>query len=143
MPEYSDSFEVIARAVIMKDGKILLCRGKGKSYYFFPGGHVEKGEKTADALKRELSEELGVDAGKMTFIGAVENIFKDSYERHEINLVFETEVKGGKFESRESHLEFELLTFDQFGTVEVLPASMKEAVMEWMNDRQKFWKSQV
>ncbi|MFZ2970960.1 MAG: NUDIX domain-containing protein [Minisyncoccia bacterium] len=143
MPEYSNSFEIIARAVIVKDGKILVCRGKGKDYYFFPGGHVEKGERMEDALKRELSEELGIDAGKMIFIGAVENIFKDSYERHEINLVFETEVKGDKFESRESHLEFELLTFDQFGTAEVLPASMKEAVMEWMNDKQRFWQCQA
>ncbi len=139
MPEYSDSFEVIARAVIMKDGKILLCMGKGKSYYFFPGGHVEKGEKTADALKRELNEELGADAGKMTFIGAVENIFKDLYDHHEINMVFETEVNGDKYESKESHLEFKLLTLDEFQNAEVLPVSMKEAALKWLENKKLFW----
>ncbi len=142
MPEYPSSFEMIARAVVVRDGKILLCRAKGRKYFFFPGGHVEKGERTEDALKRELSEELGVDTGKMTFMGAVENIFKDSHERHEINLVFETEVKGDKFESKESHLEFEQLAIGEFENAEVLPATMKEAVARWLNDKQKFWKSQ-
>lgn len=142
MPEYSKDFEVIARAVIVKDGRILLCRGKGKDYYFFPGGHVEKGERMEDALKRELYEEIGADAVQMTFIGAVENIFKDSSLRHEINLVFETEVSGNSYESQEDHLEFEFLALDDLQASEVLPATMKEAVAKWLGDRKKFWKSQ-
>jgi len=142
MPEYSDSFEVIARAVIVQNGKILLCRGKGKGYFFFPGGHVEKGEGTQEALKRELLEEIGADSGKMSFMGAVENIFSDSYDHHEINLVFEVEVFGNEFQSKEDHLEFEFFPLDEFKKAEVLPGALKEAVSEWLEDKQKFWRSE-
>jgi len=142
MPEYSDSFEIIARAVIVKNGKILLCKGKGKEYYFFPGGHVEKGEKAEEALKRELDEELGAKSGKMSFIGAVENIFRDSYDHHEINLVFEAEVSGDEFASKEDHLEFKMISLDEFKKAEVLPMALKGAVVEWLKDKKVFWRNE-
>lgn len=142
MSEFKDSFEVIARAVIVQNGKILLCKGSGKEYFFFPGGHVEKGESTEVALKRELFEELGADSGRMSFIGAVENIFRDSYDHHEINLVFEVEVMGNEFQSKEDHLEFEMLSTDKFGKAEVLPPTLKESVLKWLEDKKKFWRSE-
>jgi len=142
MSEHPENFEVIARAVVVQNGKILLCRAKEKGHYFFPGGHVEKGERTEVALKREFLEELGAKIGKTAFIGAVENIFRDSYEHHEINLVFEAEVFQYEFKSREDHLEFELLSLDEFAGKKVLPVSLKKAVAEWLKDKKIFWRSE-
>ena len=56
----------VAAAVIENDrGDFLLAqRPVGKvyaGYWEFPGGKVEPGESAADALKRELHEELGID----------------------------------------------------------------------------------
>ncbi len=56
----------VAAAVILRDaGRFLLAqRPAGKvyaGYWEFPGGKVEHGESAANALARELHEELGID----------------------------------------------------------------------------------
>lgn len=47
-----------ARAVILKDGKILMVH-TNKGDYKFPGGGVKKQEEIKEALKREVAEETG------------------------------------------------------------------------------------
>jgi 8-oxo-dGTP diphosphatase len=55
--------EVVA-AIIEREGRILICqRAPGQSHalkWEFPGGKVEPGETPAQALTRELEEELGI-----------------------------------------------------------------------------------
>jgi len=57
--------EVAAAVLLNPDGRFLLAqRPAGKvyaGYWEFPGGKVEPGERAADALARELHEELGID----------------------------------------------------------------------------------
>lgn len=48
------------RAVIIKDGCILLTKFKNGQYYNFPGGRVEEGETLAECAKREVLEESGI-----------------------------------------------------------------------------------
>lgn len=141
MSEYENIIEIIARAVIARNGKILLCRGKGGDYYFFPGGHVERGEKAEEALKREFAEELGIRIKKASFIGAVENFFADAYKHHEINIIFKAEIIGRELESKESHIEFEALAFDDFKSAKILPKALKKNVLKWMKDGKNFWHS--
>lgn len=43
------------------DGEILMTLSKGKQTYYIPGGKREKGESDAQALIREVKEELNVD----------------------------------------------------------------------------------
>jgi 8-oxo-dGTP diphosphatase len=56
----------VAAALITRDSKLLVCqRKRGDSNalkWEFPGGKVEEGESAAEALVRELREELGVTA---------------------------------------------------------------------------------
>ena len=56
----------VVAALIMKDGKILVCqRTRHQTMplkWEFPGGKIEEGEQPRDALRRELEEELGIDA---------------------------------------------------------------------------------
>lgn len=57
--------EVAAAVLLRSDGSFLLARRPaGKvyaGYWEFPGGKLEAGEPVADALARELQEELGID----------------------------------------------------------------------------------
>ena len=56
----------VVAALILKDGKVLVCqRTRHQSMplkWEFPGGKIEDGGQPRDALRRELEEELGIDA---------------------------------------------------------------------------------
>ncbi len=56
----------VVAALIVRDDRILICqRTKYQPLplkWEFPGGKIETGEQPRDALRRELDEELGIDA---------------------------------------------------------------------------------
>jgi 8-oxo-dGTP diphosphatase len=60
--------EVVA-GLLFKDGRLLACQrpvdGPFPLKWEFPGGKIEPGEETANALVRELREELAIDAEKI------------------------------------------------------------------------------
>lgn len=63
---------LVVAAVLAREGRYLVCRRpdhkRHGGRWEFPGGKVDEGEARADAVRRELSEELGLDA---TEIGAL------------------------------------------------------------------------
>ena len=56
----------VVAALIVQDGKMLVCqRTRHQTMplkWEFPGGKIEEGEQPRDALRRELDEELGIEA---------------------------------------------------------------------------------
>ncbi|MED1478413.1 NUDIX domain-containing protein, partial [Bacillus pseudomycoides] len=52
-------FHHLVRGIFIKDSKVLLAQAKGYTNTFLPGGHIEFGESSKDALIREIEEELG------------------------------------------------------------------------------------
>jgi len=136
--------EFIARAVIRKDGKILLAHKTGESNTFLPGGHVEPGEYAKDALRRELAEELGLDSEIGEFVGVLEHKFTDRYGTayEEVNLIFEASIMVDIVTSVEGHLEFIWQNPNEFKTRNLLPSSLPGLLGEWLEKRTPFHHAQ-
>lgn len=49
-----------AAGILIKDRKFLVSRSKGKEFFISPGGKLESGETSEEALVRELKEELSI-----------------------------------------------------------------------------------
>lgn len=138
-----NNIEFIARAVVVCDGKILLCQSKGKSNYFFPGGHVEFDEDIVTALKREIKEEVDVDVLSTQFIGLWENQFmQEGVQKHEINIMFEAKLGSSDIKNMEDHIESKWMPLVEFKDEKVLPVLLKEKVLQWMEDKQVFFGSE-
>lgn len=59
---------------IRKEGRFLLvkrAREPARGLYAFPGGRVEADETPEAAVRRELMEETGMDAGALSFVRAL------------------------------------------------------------------------
>lgn len=75
-----------AKAVIIKDGKVLLnrCRHRdGREYHDLPGGGQKQFEPLEDAVRREVMEETGYTVGEMRFAAIAEDIYSDEFVRRE------------------------------------------------------------
>jgi 8-oxo-dGTP pyrophosphatase MutT (NUDIX family) len=68
---FQNSIRIAAALMSRSDGRVLLVRKKATESFMQPGGKIEIGEHPQDALRRELSEELGIDIdpSEMTYVG--------------------------------------------------------------------------
>ena len=135
-----ENFEIIVRGLVIRGGKILVCKVEDRDYYFLPGGHVEFGENMRKALYREFDEEMGVKPKNSKFIGTVENIFlQDDKLNHEINFIFETEITDDFIEPKEDHITFNWLTPFDVTEEKFVPPALRDAILKWISDKKPFF----
>lgn len=79
-------------------GRVLLIRRGHPPFeglYALPGGFVDVGETVENACRRELLEETGVKAGKLTLIGIYSDPGRDP-RGHTASAAFLTRVRAAK-----------------------------------------------
>lgn len=90
----ADAPRVRVSAFLCFGDRILLVRQRRDAerhtagYWLLPGGGVRFGERLADALRRELREELGISASPINPIALVESVSDDlHYAKHVIHVI--------------------------------------------------------
>jgi len=82
--EYPEAPRVGVGAVVLHEGKVLLVRRGGRpspGKWSLPGGLVELGETTAEAVCREISEECACDIRLVGVCGVIDRIVRDAEGR--------------------------------------------------------------
>lgn len=134
------NFEIIVRGLVIKDGKILVCKTEDRDYFFLPGGHVEFGENMRKALSREFMEETGRRVKSSKFIGTVENIFLQNGKlNHELNFIFLTEIHGEIGAPAEDHLTFSWFSSLDLTEEKFVPPALRDAILKWRADKKPFF----
>ena len=111
----------VAAAVIRDGGKIFAtARGYGayKGWWEFPGGKIEPGETSQEALIREIREELTAEIGVGELIATIEYDYPDFHLSMDC---FWAEIRNGKLELKEAE-DARWLGGDELEDVKWLPA---------------------
>jgi len=122
---------------ILLDNQRRLLLGKRKKelafgYWELPGGHVEEGEKLATCVKRELKEELGIEAEVGEAVSICEHkLYGDHY------MVVTLLVKSwkGEVSNCEPDKHFEWKWFDFAELPEELLVTTKMAIEDFLAKR--------
>lgn len=92
-------------AILRREGRLLLCRHEkaGRQYWLLPGGGVNLGESLADALQRELTEEVGIteDLPIEGPVAVAESISPDGapQTKHVVHIIFAGYLGGRSLEA--------------------------------------------
>jgi len=96
--------------VVIHRNRVLLIRRGGeplKGEWSIPGGLIEVGEELADAVRRELKEETGLDVEPLAVLETFDRIFRDGAKvrYHFVIVDFVCRLKGGRLRPTSDVLE--------------------------------------
>ena len=106
----------VVAAIIIEDGKVFATQrgyGEWQGWWEFPGGKIEDGESHAEALEREIREELDAEIAVGTLLETVE---WDYPAFHLSMQCFICRLKSDSIQLKEHK--------DQLGSVRWLPADL-------------------
>jgi 8-oxo-dGTP diphosphatase len=127
-------------AMLRWQGRVLLCRQEkpGKEYWLLPGGGVDGGETLIEALRRELREELAIEAdvqfeGPVALVDSIAP--KNTLARkHVVHVIFAADLSHRSLhdvETRDAAVKgARLFSSDELGDVIVHPP-IKRFLARW------------
>lgn len=142
MTEENKQYPKITVGAFIKnqEGKFFLMRSpKWKNKLLIPGGHIEWGEKIAEALKREVLEETNLTIQNFVLIGPREFVLDPNYKdgkKHFISLNYlanlDKNSAEAKVDGREA-TEYLWLTLEEILERDDVEESVKEKAKELKN----------
>ena len=127
--------------ILIENNKILLIEHKknDKKYWLIPGGGVDWGESTAEALTREYKEETNLDINVTEFLFLSETIAPDK-EKHVINLYFKVEKdensKAEMLLGDETNLnDLRFVSKDEIENIKIYP-NIKEQIKQLLDEKE-------
>jgi 8-oxo-dGTP pyrophosphatase MutT (NUDIX family) len=83
------TFQMRVAGLAFRNNHVLVHRAVHEKFWTFPGGRAEVGEASVDTLKREMMEELGVQAQVDRLLWSVESFFHyEGRDWHEFGLYY-------------------------------------------------------
>lgn len=139
---------LLARAVIRDADRVLVVQAEGQPHTFLPGGHREANEGLAECLRRELQEEIGVEAQVGRYLGAVEHQWtRDGEQQYELNHCFAVTVPSLTADrtpqSREGFLSFAWAPLDRLEEVALEPSPLRSLLARSTRTEPPWWASTV
>lgn len=134
-------FNYCSRAIICQDDKFLIMCVDDADYYHLPGGHVEIGETSADALIREIKEEIDieVDLEKLVFVSE-EFYHKKDINHHSVILYYlakprnkvstENKIRMEQGQTKTIKNELRWVTVDDLASIDLRPAMIKDLLVK-------------
>lgn len=136
-------FKYRVNGIMIHDNKILLLRSvKNLNSYCLPGGHVEFGENTINAMAREMFEETKVKVSINSLFSIAEGFFvdKNGIKNHEISFYYivtpeDNNINYSNFSLQEldkgvkkTH-DFEWIGIDALADIDLRPAPIKQKII--------------
>lgn len=135
-------FNYRVAGLCIQDGWVLLHRMNEDPFWTVPGGRCEMLEPSAEALKREMREELDVDVRIERSLWLVENFFEyEGTPFHEICLYFLIALPSGspytdkeqayvRFELTGTQLLFRWFRIDELREIVLLPSFLAQGLAD-------------
>lgn len=123
--EYPDYPRVGVGAVVLHEGRVLLVRRGGQpsmGRWTLPGGLVELGETTTEAVRRELQEECGTEIHVVGLAGVFDRVVRDAGGRiryHYVLVDYLAYVETDAVTAGSDAAEASWVEIDRLGDVDV------------------------
>lgn len=136
----TEEFHVRTCGIIKQENKFLIMKVNKTSYYHIPGGHIEIGEDSKQAVIREIKEEIGCDVKEAKLFSIEENFWtRNNKKCHGIEFYYIIKPKQQlqmqdceKIENdkgEEKLLHFKWVTLEELKEIDLRPSNIKDMLI--------------
>lgn len=120
----SSIFKLRVNGILINNNKVLCVQMMNNGFFCLPGGHIEIGEDSINAVIREIKEETNIDTKVIKLISITENFFtrKNGKKVHELSFYYLLEPKSKL-----------TLKKDEYNIVEIDKNQQIEHHFKWVN----------
>lgn len=121
-----------AKAIIIKDGKLLVNKNmdEGEIFFIMPGGGQEAGETLEEAVKREVKEEFAFDIEPISLEFVIEGVTGEKF--HRVDLLFLcryiSEIPGVEVKGDHNQIGFEWIDVESLDQQALYPRKLRNQI---------------